>query len=328
MCLHLERCGLDKDSVVLDGFGCAFFHSGDEVETGDGLFLLEVYDKVVGEGHALVGAPIGAFLLVEGFGAVLVAGDDILIIGIEYGPGIAGDGFAIGIPQIDFGYATIFAVPMAVEGLDAEIAAGYGLVELDKLQSVAWLHGTRHDGRLVAEVERLSFLTMGGRHLNLQFVQFGNVLSPDYGFLRSGNVEYNDFVLAFLQPAAGHIECLLRTYTPDAAHSMSVHPYLSLAPGLEVEEGVAHFLQVEVAAVVASAEDKVFALSGKAIAAAHYRSVQFLLRGGILFLLFKGVDGGIVVVGDGSAIPTVGGEGNLRFVNAAKMGVHGCIDDG
>ena len=109
---------------------------------------------------------------------------------------------------------------------------------------------------------------------------------------------------------------------------MSVYPYLTLAPGLEVEEGVAHFLQVEVAAVVASAEYQVFALSGKAIAAAHYRSVQLLLRGGLLFLLFKGVDGGFVVVGDGPAIPTVGGEGNLRFVNAAKMRMHGCIDDG
>ena len=74
------------------------------METGDGLFLLEVYDKVVGEGYPLVGAPIGAFLLVECLGAVLVAGDDILIIGIGHGPGIAGDGFAIGIPQIDFSY--------------------------------------------------------------------------------------------------------------------------------------------------------------------------------------------------------------------------------
>ena len=67
---------------------------------------------------------------------------------------------------------------------------------------------------------------------------------------RTFQIEDDDFVLTFLQPASGHVERLLGTYFPETAHGMSVYPNHALTPRLHVEEGVARLVQAEGGAIV------------------------------------------------------------------------------
>ena len=87
----------------------------------------------------------------------------------------------------------------------------------------------------------------------MQFVEFGMILSEEHGiaFLLQ-NVEHNDLVSPLFQPAARHVERLLRTDVPVASYGMAVHPYLPFAEGFHVEEGVAHLLQGERPLVIAA----------------------------------------------------------------------------
>ena len=59
------------------------------------------------------------------------------------------------------------------------------------------------------------------------------------------HIEYDDLVLALLEPATRHIECLLRTNLPDSTHGVTIDIYQALAPSLEVEECIAWLLQIE-----------------------------------------------------------------------------------
>ena len=68
--------------------------------------------------------------------------------------------------------------------------------------------------------------------------------------LRTYNVENNHLVLALLQPATREIQGLLRTNLPEAAEGMPVDINLTFAECLHINKGVAHLLQVEVAAIV------------------------------------------------------------------------------
>ena len=49
----------------------------------------------------------------------------------------------------------------------------------------------------------------------LELVKFGLVLTPYFGLFRADNVEDDNLVLAFFQPASGHVERLLWTDAPE-----------------------------------------------------------------------------------------------------------------
>ena len=74
----------------------------------------------------------------------------------------------------------------------------------------------------------------------------------------SADVENDDFVSAFLKPAARHIERLLRTNRPETAYGMTIDIDLTLTPLFHIKEGVAHFAKVEITAIIARALEEGF----------------------------------------------------------------------
>jgi hypothetical protein len=52
-------------------------------------------------------------------------------------------------------------------------------------------------------------------------------------------------VAPFMQPAAGHVIGLLRTYLPDAAHGMTIDPDQALTESAHIEIGVSDTTEVE-----------------------------------------------------------------------------------
>lgn len=95
-------------------------------------------------------------------------------------------------------------------------------------------------------------------------------------------VDDDNLVGAFAEPASGEVEGLLWAYVPISAEVVAVDEHVSFAEGLEVEVGVAYVGEVERGTVVAWG------------------------LGGVLGVV-EGVEGGLVVVGDGAASPV--GEG-------------------
>ena len=126
----------------------------------------------------------------------------------------------------------------------------HGGSKLHFLPAVARLESTLVGRFLGVELQGLSVLAMRFGSLCAKHVE-NRFLKADHLCLgRTFQIEDDDFVLTFLQPASGHVERLLGTYFPETAHSMSVHPNHTLAPCLHVKEGVARLIQVESGAVV------------------------------------------------------------------------------
>ena len=155
--------------------------------------------------------------------------------------------------------------------------------------------------------------------LQLKLVEFRLCLTPDNSFLRADDVEHDDFVLALLQPAAGHVERLLRAYRPDAAHGVTVYVDLTLAPRLEVEECVAYLLQRKVAAVVAGLHDvaeflrPLIALcKGECRNAALHLTCCYLVVDALYHV--KCLGGCLVVIGDGHIHPVLWRQHHLNVV--------------
>ena len=86
---------------------------------------------------------------------------------------------------------------------------------------------------------------MSQRLIHQQLVQDRFFQSFRTGFFRTYDIEYKDFVLAFLQPATRHVKSLLRTDFPNTADAISVYINQSLAPSLEVQERIARLFYLE-----------------------------------------------------------------------------------
>ena len=82
-----------------------------------------------------------------------------------------------------------------------------------------------------------SFFT---KHIKNRFLQ-----AFDRSFGRTFQIQYENFILSFFQPAARYEECLLGTDFPETSHRMTVHPYHTFAPCAHVEESVAYFIEFE-----------------------------------------------------------------------------------
>ena len=93
------------------------------------------------------------------------------------------------------------------------------------------------------------------RFLNIQLVQFGEVLTEENRLLRSHNIEDNHLVATRFQPTTRYIERLLRTDVPETSDGMAIDIDLALAKVLHIEEGItdAFLLQIEIAPAVAPA---------------------------------------------------------------------------
>ena len=154
----------------------------------------------------------------------------ILAVGILRLPRLAREAFAVGALQINLGDGYAVVGTLGRETLDGEIATLGGLAKLDGLPAIASLESTCADWRSAVEVGLVADVIVLVALLKLQLVELRLSLSPDYSLLRTNHVEHNYLVLTFLQPAARHVERLLRTDAPDAAHGMTVHIHLSLAP--------------------------------------------------------------------------------------------------
>ena len=141
---------------------------------------------------------------------------------------------------------------MAVQCLDAEVAAADGLGEGDFLPSVALLQGTRVYGSLTAQVELLSLQAVGLGTGQVQLVDDGLLESLHGSLLGTYYISHDDFVDTLLEPASGHVERLLGTDLPEASDGMSIDIYLSLAERLHVDERVAHLAEGEGGAVVST----------------------------------------------------------------------------
>ena len=295
--LHLEFRTLDVDAVLADAFGRSGLNPRQILEAGEGLVLTKVDDEVVGELDTAVGGPISGFLQVEYLVGSLVAALDILIVTVSYLPGFAAEACAVGTKHIPLGDAAVLAVVVAVEGFDADVATADGLRELHFLPTVAGLELTFEDGLLAREVEGLTFEAVRLRAVEVELVD-DRLLQAFDGLLaaRAHDVEDDDLILSLLQPAARHIQRLLRTNIPVTADSMAIDIDLTLAPVLEVEEGVAHLLQVEVATVVANA--------------LGHELLAFRVFG-----LQEGAHGRSIVVLDTQVIPLAGCPGGLYVID-------------
>ena len=160
--------------------------------------------------------------------------------------------------------------------------------------------------------------------LQLQLVQFGFSLSPHDTFAWTDNIKDNHLVPTLLEPAAGHIKRLLRTNRPDASHRMAVHPNLSFAPLLEVEERVAHLLQIKVTAIVAATEDEVICFLGEPETTADDWLVKRFVSGRLFsfqlsILRLESLYCHFVIVRNTNALPLIGRISDFRFIYTAKM---------
>ena len=111
--------------------------------------------------------------------------------------------------------------------------------------------------------------------------------------LRTYYIEHDDLVLALLQPATREIEGLLRTNLPESAEGMTVYVNLSLAECLHINKGVAHLLDVEVAAIVTSLGLQTAHLVGWHGECIHCR---------------------LVIISDGTVVPSGRGEGKFAIL--------------
>ena len=224
-----------------------------------------------------------------------------LAVGIFRRPWLTTQALAVSTLQVEFGDGCAVVLLLGREHLDGEVAALLGSGEAEGLPSVAGFCGGGGDGCGGVEVGLVADIVVFVALLQLQLVQFRFGLAPDDSLAGSHHVEHDDLVLALLQPAARHVECLLRTDAPDAAHGVAVDPHLALAPRLEIEERVAHLREVEVAAIVAALTHQVEAafvpLSGQAEADTRVGLSQVVI-------VLKRVDGLAVVVAHGVFRPT------------------------
>ena len=83
-----------------------------------------------------------------------------------------------------------------------------------------------------------------------QHIQNRFFYASHFCFSRSLQVEHNNFILSFFQPATRHIQSLLRTDFPETSHGMTVHPYHTFSPRLHVQERISHLIQGKSSAIV------------------------------------------------------------------------------
>ncbi len=246
---ELERRPLHVDAVVAYALGRALLHAGQVLQTGERLFAAQVEHDGVGELRAAAGAPEGGFLQVEYLVGRLVARLHVLVVAVGHRPRLAAQALPVGVEHVPLGDAGILAVVVRVERLDADVASRRGGVELHFLPSVAGLELAAVARFFAREVKLLPRLAVGGGRTLAQFVDDGGRESLDGCFAGADDVHHDDFVLALAEPAAGHVERLLRAYLPEAADGVPVDVYLALAPCLHVDERVARLAEVERGAV-------------------------------------------------------------------------------
>ena len=78
-----------------------------------------------------------------------------------------------------------------------------------------------------------------------QHIQNRFFYASHFCFSRSLQVEHNNFILSFFQPATRHIQSLLRTDFPETSHSMSVYPNHTFSPSLHIQESITCLIQTE-----------------------------------------------------------------------------------
>ena len=204
----------------------------------------------MGECGVVYRLPEGALLQVEYLVGRAVAATCLFTVGIDNFPAFARYGLAVGIQYIEFGDGGNVVSIVVGRGIQAEVASLHGGSKLHFLPAVARLESTLVGRFLGVELQGLSVLAMRFGSLCAKHVE-NRFLKADHLCLgRTFQIEDDDFVLTFLQPASGHVECLLGTDFPEAAHRMSVHPNHTLAPCLHVKEGVACLVQAEGGAIV------------------------------------------------------------------------------
>ena len=175
----------------------------------------------------------------------------VFAVGILHGPGFTRQAFAVFVEYIHLGNAGQVFPVLRTECFQTDVASADGLVEFYFLPSVAGLEAATEYGFLGREVQILSFGAVSQRFAHLQLVEQRFAQAFTLSFFRTYDVEYQNFVFAFLQPASRYVESLLRTDFPDASQSISVHVNQPFAPCLEVQESVAGLLHVEGGAVAA-----------------------------------------------------------------------------
>ena len=117
--------------------------------------------------------------------------------------------------------------------------------------------------------------------------------------LRTYYIEHNHLILTLLQPATWEIEGLLRTNLPEAAEGMTIYINLSLAECLHINKGVAHLINIKVAAIVTSL----------ALQAAHLVG----WHGECLYCC-------LIIISDAAVVPTGRGEGKFAILFLSSEG--------
>ena len=134
---------------------------------------------------------------------------------------------------------------MHIKRLDANVTSRNGLVEAHFLPTISCSKASFLDRFLASKVKVLALLAMRLRALEVKTVDDGFLESFGYRIIRADDIDHDDFVLTFLEPATRHIKCLLRANLPETSHRMTIHVKLALAPGLQIDECITYLRELE-----------------------------------------------------------------------------------
>ena len=235
--------------------------------------------------------PIRRLLQVEHFIGRVVPPKDILAVGILHRPRLTTEASPLGVEGIDLCHGHLVATRLGGERLKSDITPPYRLTETYGLPTVASHELTLGHRRGRVQVRLVARVIMCARLLHIQLIQFRTVLSEQRRIdrhlrrlaillpqksapcallsvrltkrlqcrrivslqRRSHHVEDDHLVLSLLEPAARHIECLLRTDRPEPSDGTPIDIDLSFPESLHVQIRVAHLIQLEITPIVARA---------------------------------------------------------------------------
>ena len=104
------------------------------------------------------------------------------------------------------------------------------------------------------------FLTCQFQFFSILAVRFGSFFTKhiknrflqafDRSLGRTFQIQYENFILSFFEPATRHKEGLLRTDFPETPHCMTVHPNHTFTPCAHIQKCISYFIQFKSALVV------------------------------------------------------------------------------